>query len=251
MSNLMVLVLEAHGGIRRWQELKSLRVSASIGGAMWGLKGQSGILEQVTAQLDCRQQCVVYQPFTAPDRRGIFEPQRTAIETTAGQLVAERWDPRSAFVGHEPQTPWDELDTAYFAGYALWGYMTAPFHFLLPGVITEELTPWQEDGQTWRRLQVSYPPYLAVHSPVQTFYFSQDGLLQRVDYEVAIMGGIASAQYVSGHQAFDGLVLPTHRRVYSRRPDGSPVRERVGVAIDISAVQATELADETVWKNFG
>jgi hypothetical protein len=251
MSDLMTLVLEAHGGVQRWQELKSLRVSASIGGAMWGMKGQSDILKQVTAQIDCHQQHVVYQPFTAPDRRVIFEPQRTAIETTAGQLVAERQDPRSSFVGHEPQTPWDQLDTAYFAGYALWGYMTAPFHFLLPGIVTEELTPWQEDEQTWRRLQVIYPHYLAVHSPVQTFYFSPDGLLQRVDYQVAIMGGIASTQYVSEYQTFDGIMFPTRRRVYPRQPDGAPMRERVGVAINISAVQATELAEETVRDNFG
>jgi hypothetical protein len=251
MSDLLALALEAHGGIQRWQELKSLRVSAAIGGAMWGLKGQSGILNQVTAQIDCRQQHVVYQPFTAPNRRGIFEPQRVAIEDTAGQLVAERRDPLQSFAGHGPQTPWDELDTAYFAGYALWGYMTAPFHFLLPGIVTEELTPWPEDGQTWRRLQVSYPPHLAVHSPVQTYYFSQDGLLQRVDYHVAVMDGIASAQYVSEHRTFDGIVFPTRRRVYPRQPDGAPMRERVGVAIDISSVQATELADETIWKNFG
>jgi hypothetical protein len=226
-------------------------VSTAIGGAMWGMKGQSGILAHVTARIDCRQQHVVYQPFTAPDRRGVFEPQRTAIETIAGELVAERLDPRSAFAGHGLQTPWDELDAAYFAGYALWGYLTAPFHFLLPGIVTEEVTPWQEDGQTWRCLRVSYPPQLAVHSPVQTFYFSPDGLLQRVDYQVDIMGGVASAHYVSEHRTFDGIVFPTHRVVYPRQPDGSPMRERVGVAIDISEVQATMLSDETVWKNFG
>jgi hypothetical protein len=39
----------------------------------------------------------------------------------------------------------------------------------------EKLAPWQEDGQTWRRLKVTFPSRIATPSPEQTFYFDQQG----------------------------------------------------------------------------
>jgi hypothetical protein len=35
---------------------------------------------------------------------------------------------------------------------------------------------------------------------------------------------------------FDGIMIPTRRRVYVRRPDGTPVPGPVSVAIDITNV---------------
>jgi hypothetical protein len=31
---------------------------------------------------------------------------------------------------------------AYFAGYAMWTYLTEPASLILPGVVTEEIDPW-------------------------------------------------------------------------------------------------------------
>ena len=44
----------------------------------------------------------------------------------------------------------------YFAGYAMWTYLTTPFLFVMDGVATEELQPWHENGETWRRLKVTF-----------------------------------------------------------------------------------------------
>jgi hypothetical protein len=37
------------------------------------------------------------------------------------------------------------------------GFLTAPFYFPLPGVTIEEIDPWEEAGETWRRLKVNFP----------------------------------------------------------------------------------------------
>jgi hypothetical protein len=42
------------------------------------------------------------------------------------------------------------------------GFLTAPFYFPLPGVTIEEIDPWEEAGEAWRRLKVNFPSHLAV-----------------------------------------------------------------------------------------
>ena len=33
----------------------------------------------------------------------------------------------------------------------MWIYLNTPFLFALPGVETEEIRPWREDDEVWRR----------------------------------------------------------------------------------------------------
>jgi hypothetical protein len=41
MSDLLNKAIDAHGGRKRWQEINAITVKASIGGAMWDLKGKA------------------------------------------------------------------------------------------------------------------------------------------------------------------------------------------------------------------
>jgi hypothetical protein len=148
--------------------------------------------------------------------------------------VAERADPRASFHGHEETTPWDPLHRAYFNGYALWSYLTMPFLFTLPGVKVEELAPWEEGTQTWRRLRVHFPESVATHCPVQDFYFGEDFLLRRHDYELDVSAGLPASQYVSDYIEADGLRTPGKRRAYRRDPEGRAIEAQLLVAIDIS-----------------
>src|SRR3546814_14044537 len=95
----------------------------------------------------------------------------------------------------------------------MWTYLTTPFLFRLPGFTSEEVEPWDENGETWRRLKVTFPEGVPSHSTQQTFYFDQSGLLRRHDYSVEIMGGTTSANYATDHKAFDGLIRSEERRV--------------------------------------
>jgi hypothetical protein len=96
--------------------------------------------------VDVQRQHLVYEGFTGPDLRGVFTPDRVAIEKRDGEVLAERTAPRESFADHGPDTPWDELHALYFAGYAMWNYLTAPYLLTRPGVVLEEVEPWQEGG---------------------------------------------------------------------------------------------------------
>ena len=74
------------------------------------------------------------------------------------------------------------------------------------------------------------------HTRQQTYYFDEGGLLRRLDYAVDILGGGPAVNYPSEYREFDGIMVPTRRRVYVRNPDGSPVRDSVSIAIEITNV---------------
>jgi hypothetical protein len=236
MTDLATLAIDAHGGLDRWRTLKTVSARLLQGGALWQLKRQDGVLRDVHLTVDLRKEWASHWPFGQPDRHTSFQPNRVAIETSNGDVVEERVHPRESFAGHVLDTPWDSLQLAYFAGYAMWTYLNTPFLFALPGVKTEEVEAWPENGEVWRRLKVTFPTSIATHSAEQTFYFDQQGLLKRHDYDVDISGGTPAAHYVSELQEVSGIVVPTKHMIVPRQPDGSSAPTPVVVSIDISEI---------------
>ena len=106
-----------------------------------------------------------------------------------------------------------------------------------PDFVVEESEPWHEDGQKWRPLVVTYPDTIVAHCRQQTYYFDDGGLLRRLDYSADILGGGPAVHYPSDYRQFDGIMVPTRRRVYVRNPDGSRQRDSVAVAIDVADVR--------------
>ena len=206
-------------------------------GVLWKLKGQDGILRNVQLTISLQREWASHWPFGQPDRHTSFQPGRVAIEASSGDVVEERFNPRESFKGHVLETPWDHLQLAYFAGYAMWTYMNTPFLFALPGVETEEVEPWQEDGESWRRLKVTFPANIATHSTEQTFYFDRRGLLKRHDYNVDVSGGTPAAHYVSELNAVSGIIVPMKHRIFGRHPNGHHVPAPLVVSIDMSEVE--------------
>jgi hypothetical protein len=174
MNSLVQLTIGAHGGFERWQRFEHVSAHLRTGGILWALKHQPGVLDDVNVRVALRREWASHAPFVKPHLRTSFEPNRVAIETTDGRVVEERLMPRDSFAGHALDTPWDQLQLAYFAGYAMWTYLTTPFVFAMDGVATEELDPWRENGESWQRLKVTFPSHVATHSTVQTFYFDAE-----------------------------------------------------------------------------
>src|SRR3546814_19347500 len=83
----------------------------------------------------------------------------------------------------------------YFASYAMWSYLTAPFSLALPGVQLWDIDPIEENGETWRGLRAVMPEGIATHSRAQEFYFGAAGLLRRQDYTLDIADGSRIATY--------------------------------------------------------
>jgi hypothetical protein len=236
MGDVLERAVKAHGGIERWREVSRFRVRTSIGGAIWTLKGKPGLLDRVTLDGDARRQQLTITPFPRPGQVATWTPERQAIEAADGTLVAERPDPAAPFAGQTRESPWDDLQAAYFASEANWNYYVAPFILAEPGFGTEETGPWEEDGQVWQRLLVTYPDSIVAHTRQQTYYFDDSGLLRRLDYQVDILGGGPAVHYPSRYRRFDGIMVPTRRRVYVRRADGSPILESTSIAIDVDQV---------------
>jgi hypothetical protein len=136
-------------------------------------------------------------------------------------------------------TPWDELHRAYFNGEALWTYLTTPFLLAADGVRVEELEAWKEGAETWRVLRAYFPGSIETHSLVQNFYFGDDLMLRRHDYNVNIAGGFGAAQLTSNYIQANGIGLPSKRRAYTRGPDNRPILDMLMVFIDISNVSFT------------
>ncbi|MDH4582406.1 hypothetical protein E8F20_11050 [Pseudomonas sp. BN415] len=233
-GDLLERVLMAHGGAERWRGYSRVNASIVTGGLLWGMKGltQDSNPRQMTVWL--HEQRASVMPFGAPNQRTAYTPDRIAIETTEGQVVAERQDPRASFRDHDETTPWDALHRAYFNGYAMWSYLTMPFLFTLPGVKAEEVAPWAEDGQHWRCLRVHFPESVATHCPRQDFYFGDDFLLRRHDYSVDVSGGLPAAQYVRDYVESGGLHMPGKRRAYRRDANNRAIEAQLLVSIDIS-----------------
>ncbi|MRW91470.1 hypothetical protein GJ699_15870 [Duganella sp. FT80W] len=237
MHELLHHIIEAHGGMERWNSYTTLSAHLSQGGILWPLKGKGGMLDEVDIQIQLHQPWTSHSPFGDPQRRTAVTPQRVAIETSAGALAEELAAPRASFAGHQLDTPWSDTQLAYFVGYAIWNYFTMPFTLAMPGFGITELPAWQEDGRTLRRLRVTFPPQLATHSPVQTFYFSEDGLLRRHDYEVDIAGGAPAVHYLSEHVTVQGITIPSRHMIYVRDADGGHQPEPLVVAIQASAIR--------------
>jgi hypothetical protein len=240
MADLLETVIEAHGGLERWNQLDAVSVHGANGGALWGLKGQAGVIDDVYVRASLHEERESHHPFGAPDRRSAFTPQRVAVETTSGEVIeALEHQPRASFAGHTLETPWSAVQLAYFVGTAMWTYLTQPFTFARSGFETTELDPWQEAGEEWRRLRVVWPSYLATHSTEQTLYVGADGRFRRHDYDVEIAGNNAAAHYISDYTQVAGIMVPTKHRILPRATDGQSLSEPLLVSIDISEIAFT------------
>lgn len=219
MKDLLEKVLEAHGGLDNWRRVNTVDFRLTLRGAALEVKQQPNGLRDVSVKVDARRPRTLITPFPVPGSRGVFDRASVTIESDAGVKSSEFAEARKEFDGHERQTPWTDKHFLYFIGYALNNYMTMPFLLTKDGVRSEEITPHEEHGETWRVLKVTFPSSISVHCPEQKFYFNDSGHLVRNDYAPEVTRGSA-AHYTFDHRNFDGFIFPTFRRVVFREPDG-------------------------------
>lgn len=190
--------LAAHGGADALDDVAALHVELRAGGFAFtshGLPPNTGL----KARVDPHRPHVLFADFLRCGRQAVFTPDRVRLGGEG------RDDPRRRLGTFHPR--WDHLDMAYFCGYALWNYLTTPW--LLRRASVKELPG--------RRLRARFPEDVPTHSPVQTFHFSEEGLLTRLDYTALVFGRWARAAHVCAeHRRFGPIVAPTERRVTPR-----------------------------------
>jgi hypothetical protein len=179
MNELLAQIVDAHGGMDRWNRYEKVEATIVSGGGLFRLKGvpQDSTPRQMTVWLHEERSSVF--PFGAHDQRTMFTPGRIVIEKLDGTIVAERNAPRDSFAGHQMSTPWDALHRGYFNGYAMWTYLTTPFILGMEGVRVEETEPWREGPETWRVLRAYFAGSVETHSGIQDFFFDDNLMLRR------------------------------------------------------------------------
>jgi hypothetical protein len=197
--SLLEEAIAAHGGMQRWHEVETIEVALRCGGIAMPAKRRPGVLANLRATVDPRR------PHVELHGLGTFDAAR----------------PRPAGIAR--RTRWTDEDVVHFAGYALWGYMTAPFVFADDDVLVRELPR--------RRLRVDFPARIPAHSRRQTFHFDENAVLIRLDYTAEVfLGPLGRAKHVCrGHRWIDGLLVATSRRV---TPRGLPAPTLVSIEID-------------------
>jgi hypothetical protein len=239
--SLLDEVLAAHGGVDRWRAAAAVSARVRSGGLLIRTRMPGNRFADYRIRAELAEPVATMDPFPRRGQRAVFDRGAARIETSDGEVLESRSDPRREFSGLSGlrrNLRWDALDAAYFAGYAMWNYLSTPLLLTREGVRCAEGEPWESDGETWRRLEVSFPADVDTHSREQTFYFDDARLLRRHDYIAEVVGRWARAAHMcAAHVESGGMMFPTSRRV---RPIGPANRAMPGptlVSLELSEIE--------------
>lgn len=236
--------MDAYGGVDRWQRASSIRARVRTGGLLVRTRVPGNKFADYRITVDVKQPMTIIDPFPREGLRGVFDNGAVRIEDQQGNMVGLRTHPRPLFFGLSGLRRniwWDAMDSVYFAGYAMWCYLTTPYLLTRSGVHIEDGERWRENGEMWRCLHVAFPPDIDTHSPRQTYYFDANGHLRRHDYIAQVVGSWANAaHYCADPVTAGGLVFDTRRWV---RPIG-PGNRSLPLPTLVS-IQLSDLVVET------
>lgn len=95
----------------------------------------------------------------------------------------------------------------------MWNDLLAPHLLAWPGVAIQEIEPWNDRGETSRRLAVAFPASIHTHSREQVFYIDARSRILCHDYTAKPFSALAkAAHYCDDHRDFSGLLFATRRR---------------------------------------
>ena len=217
--------LEAYGGRKRWQDLNRIQAEVSVRGLAFAMKSRPFFRR---AHLDMK----VHKPESSilPIGReaavaGLLCDGNVELRRN-GELLAERSDARAAFSHFRQILYWDDLAMAYFANYAFWNYFTLPALLMREDIVWSEPAPGQ--------LLAEFPKSIPTHSPIQEFYFEQNGLLRQHNYTATIISRFANAtNVVKAHESFGGIPFATKRIVSPASRKGTALGFPVLIDIDV------------------
>ena len=235
-------VMDAHGGFAAWDGARAVRAVMSTGGVLFMMRTTRDAFHQTEVVVDLHSPRTEIRDFPRGGQTGFFTPTRVWIGDRDGQVIAERRNPRASFHRIRKQLHWDHLDSVYFAGYAVWNYLTAPYLLCRTDVAIEEEASCVDKGRTWRGLTATLSEDVPTHNAKQVFYFDQRARLRRHDYHAEVIGPYAVAShYCDDHLKFGKAVFPTRRRVVPRIGNGRtlPFPTLVWIRVHEAALQSS------------
>jgi len=212
-KELLEEILDKHGGRSRWQKVDAIDASLSSGGFAFTSKLQPFALHDLKVSVNPRERKVVLHGFDGGDRCGIWTPDHVQILDGSKAVIRERHNPRLQFGRFVKKILWDKLDILYFAGYALWNYLSFPFILDLPGVRLVEQEHSKELGSQW--LAATFDPVIPTHSANQRFHVNASRQLVRHEYTADVIGSWATAANLClASEQVEGFRFYTRRKVY-------------------------------------
>lgn len=234
-------VIEAHGGRAAWERARAVRARVRCGGLLLRTRLPGNRFREGLVEGRIGEPVSSAGPFPRAGVHGVFDHGAVRLETDDGELLESREHPRGLFFGASGlrrNLRWDALDATYFAGYAWWNYLNAPYLLAREDVRVAEIEPWDQRGETWRRLEARFPAGLDTHSPVQTFYFDSALMLRRHDYVAEVVGRWARAAHMcADHVEAGGLTFPTRRWVRPIGPGNRPLPAPTLVSLQLFEIE--------------
>lgn len=213
LTGLLEYVMEAHGGLARWQQFTDIVTDIDLRGRLCEENGWTGMVPNSRLLLSLREQRSI---ILLPRGQGsiLVRPELVSYSDASGTLRSALERPHEMLL-QEQGMDWDILRTAYFITHAIRHSITAPFLYTLPGFVAEEVEPWQEADELWYVLRVTFP--LEFGSPTQTHlaYYGPDGRLRRTRNGAKMIGGMDLVEYVASYDRIDGILLPTAKDVFA------------------------------------
>jgi hypothetical protein len=84
MNDLLDSAVAAHGGLDRWNQVKSITVDASITGALWALKSKADALKDIRFEVDTTRERLTME-FAGQDKRSVFEPRQSSCSAVTAR----------------------------------------------------------------------------------------------------------------------------------------------------------------------
>jgi len=225
-NDLINRICNAHGGIDRWQMVESIQLQIDIFGPILLTKFNSPWLPDITANIFTDKPYVSIHDFPEEGHTSIFDGFDVYIYNANDKIYCERNYCNTDTLKAKPRLLWDHMDLVYFLGHALWNHSCSPYIFKNKGFECHQgLDHIEKNGTVLSTLNVRYPSHIPSHCKQQIFYFDQKGLLKRQDYTADITSPLAIGSHIyEDHKTFDGLVFPTHRRVFPRLWNSKPLK---------------------------
>lgn len=214
MNRLLDSVIKAHGGSMHWAGFTDLVTDVDLTGQLFQQPGWSPVLKQTRLLIALRSQRSI---LLLPEGHGtvVLGPGRVSHLDGTGEEVESKSDPAARISQLQSEFGWNTLSSAYFLINVVRRSVMAPFLYASAGFMTEEITPWNENGEVWNVLKVTFPEGADVPSRVQYAYYGPDGLLRCLRNRVTLLGGLDLLEYVSSYSDVNGVQIPMSREVFA------------------------------------
>ena len=84
MNYLLESAVAAHGGLDRWNQVKSITSTPLLPGRLWALKSKGDALKDVRFEVDTTRELLTMD-FAGQDKRSVFEPSESSCNAVTAR----------------------------------------------------------------------------------------------------------------------------------------------------------------------